>query len=356
VIDYRSKTLDELEQLIRSWGEAAFRAKQLFKWLWKPGLSDFHDITDLPKALRERLALEGFLYRLDMAGMAASRSDNTCKWAFRLFDGKIIETVLIPGSNHTTLCVSSQAGCAMGCRFCKTGTMGFSRNLLPSEIVGQVLSVMEQTEQEIWPRNLVFMGMGEPLANFENVVSAIKILTHQLGLNFSTRRVTVSTCGLVPEIVRLGRTTSAGLAISLHATTDELRNRLMPVNKRYPLKQLMEACRKFEMPRRRRITFEYIVLGGINHSRQDAKRMARLLNGIPSKINLIPYNKVNGISFREPTNQELHSFQEHLAKKGFTAIIRKSRGKDIEAACGQLWSKINKKIVNDKKLSMAILD
>ena len=315
MIDYRSKTVEELEQLIISWGEAAFRARQLFKWLWKPGLSDFDDITELPKALRVRLALEGFLYRLDVAGMIASRFDATCKWAFRLFDGKIIETVLIPGNSHTTLCVSSQAGCAMGCSFCKTGTMGFSRNLLPSEIVGQVLGVMEQTEQYLWPRNIVFMGMGEPLANFENVISAIKILTHQLGLNFSTRRITVSTCGLAPKIVRLGKTISVGLAISLHATTDELRNRLMPVNKRYPLKQLMEACRKFEMPKRRRITFEYIVLGGVNHSRQDAKRMARLLNGIPSKINLIPYNKVNGLSFREPTNQELYNFQEQLAQK-----------------------------------------
>jgi len=353
VIDYRSKTLEELEQLIKSWGEAAFRARQLFQWLWKPGFSRFDDITVLPKALRARFALEGFIYRLEVAGMAASKQDDTRKWAFRLLDGMVIETVLIPGNGHTTLCVSSQVGCAMGCSFCKTGTMGFLRNLLPSEIVGQVLSVMEQIEPNLYPRNIVFMGMGEPLANLGNVVSAIKILTNPLGLNFSNRRITVSTCGLVPEIVRLGKMVNVGLAVSLHATTDQLRSSLMPINRRYPLAQLMDACRKFEMPKRRRITFEYIVLGGVNHSRKDAKRMATLLDGIPSKINLIPYNRVASLPYREPDSQELYNFQEHLMSKGFTVIIRKSRGNDIEAACGQLWSKI-KEMGGRKKLDTAI--
>ena len=340
MIDYRSKTLEELQEIINRLGEPSFRAKQLFKWLWKPGFSSFDQITDLPKALRVRLALEGFLYNLETVQVVSSRLDETCKWAFRLFDNKVIETVLIPGDGHTTLCVSSQVGCAMGCRFCKTGTMGFSRNLVPSEIAGQVISVIEQTEPDLWPRNIVFMGMGEPLANFRNVVSAIKILTHELGLNFSKRRVTVSTCGLAPQIERLGNEIQVGLAISLHATTDELRDRLMPINKKYPIRELMMACRRFKLPKRRRITFEYLILKGLNHFESDAKRLSVLLKGIPSKINLIPYNEVKGLEFKSPTQDEVLDFQSHLRKRGFTAIVRKSRGSDIEAACGQLWSKV----------------
>ncbi len=343
MIDYRSKTLAELEGLMESWGEAAFRARQLFKWLWRPGFSGITEITELPKALRARLALEGLVYGLKTERVTASRLDETVKWAFRLSDGAVVETVLIPGTNHNTLCISSQVGCAMGCRFCRTGTMGFQRNLLPSEICGQVLAVLEQTEPDRWPRNIVFMGMGEPLANLQNVVTAIRILTNELGLNFSKRRITVSTCGLAPQIIRLGREVEVGLAISLHATTDELRSRIMPVNRRYPLKELMDACRRFPLPKRRRITFEYIVLGGLNHSRQDAKRLARLLQGIPSKINLIAYNPVHGLPFKAPSSEDVLRFQKCLMDKGFTAIIRKSRGRDIEAACGQLWSKILKK-------------
>ncbi len=343
MIDYRSRTLAELEWLMESWGEAAFRARQLFKWLWRPGFSGITEITELPKALRARLALEGLVYFLKTERVTASRLDETVKWAFRLSDGAVVETVLIPGTSHNTLCISSQVGCAMGCRFCRTGTMGFQRNLLPSEICGQVLAVLEQTEPDRWPRNIVFMGMGEPLANLENVVTAIRILTNELGLNFSKRRITVSTCGLAPQIIRLGREVEVGLAISLHATTDELRSMIMPVNRRYLLKELMDACRRFPLPKRRRITFEYIVLGGLNHSKQDAKRLARLLQGIPSKINLIAYNPVPGLPFKAPSSEDVLRFQKRLMDKGFTAIIRKSRGRDIEAACGQLWSKILKK-------------
>ncbi|NPA95705.1 MAG: 23S rRNA (adenine(2503)-C(2))-methyltransferase RlmN [Thermodesulfobacteria bacterium] len=325
---------------MESWGEAAFRGRQLFKWLWTPGFASLDEVTDLPKTLRARLALEGYVYNLETVSVVASKLDDTCKWAFRLEDGSVIETVLIPGDSHATLCVSSQVGCAMGCRFCKTGSMGFVRNLSPSEIAGQVLSVIEQLGSEQRPRNLVFMGMGEPLANFENVVASIRILSSELGLNYSKRRITVSTSGIAPKIVELGNEIDVGLAISLHATTNSLRDRLMPINRRYPLEVLMDACRRFKLPRRRRITFEYIVLKGLNHSREDANRLARLLDGIPSKINLIPYNYVEGLEFQAPSEREVLDFQKLLIDKGFTAIIRKSRGRDIEAACGQLWSKV----------------
>ncbi len=340
MIDYRSKTVNELEELMKSWGEAAFRGRQLFKWLWTPGFSSLHDITDLPKSLRARLAIEGFVYNLETVSLVASRFDDTCKWAFRLTDGSVIETVYIPGDSHATLCVSSQVGCAMGCRFCKTGSMGFIRNLTPSEIAGQVLSVIEQLGHEERPRNIVFMGMGEPLANFHNVVASIKILSHDLGLNYSKRRITVSTCGIAPKIVELGEAVDVGLAISLHATTDSLREKLMPVNRRYPLDVLMDACRRFRLPRRRRITFEYIVIKDLNHSKRDAERLCRLLKGIPSKINLIPYNHVDGLEFEAPGEEDVLRFQQSLIEQGFTAIIRKSRGRDIDAACGQLWSKV----------------
>ncbi len=339
MIDYRSKTPAELEVLMESWGEAAFRARQFFKWLWKPGFSGITEITELPKALRARLAIEGLVYDLKVQEVITSLLDGTVKWAFRLSDGAIIETVLIPSNSHTTLCISSQVGCGMGCRFCRTGTMGFERNLVPSEIAGQVLAVLEQTERERWPRNIVFMGMGEPLANFENVVSAVRILTHELGLNFSKRRITVSTCGLAPQIVRLGKETEVGLAISLHATTDELRDKIMPVNRRYPLGELMEACRRYRLPRRRRITFEYIIFRGLNHSQQDALRLSHLLRGIPSKINLIAYNQVQGLGFDAPRHEDVAQFQRYLLNIGFTAVVRKSRGRDINAACGQLWAR-----------------
>ncbi len=353
MIDYRSKTQQELERLMESWGESAFRGRQLFRWLWKPTLSGLDEISEMSKSLRARLVREGFLYDLDIVARQVSSSDTTCKWAFKLFDGSLIETVLIPGDTHTTLCVSSQVGCAMGCTFCKTGSMGFFRNLYPSEIAGQVLAVMKDTSKELWPRNIVYMGMGEPLANFDNVVSSIKILTNELGLNFSKRRITVSTCGVAPLIPRLGKEVDVGLAISLHATTDDLRSRIMPINKRYPLKDLMVACKQFELPKRRRITFEYIVLGGVNHFPDDAKRLAGLIESIPSKINLIAYNEVDGLDFRPPTQEELSDFQALLVKKGFTAIIRKSKGRDIDAACGQLWSNFSKK---DKNRKSALVD
>ena len=337
MIDFRSLSRSDLEALMQAWGQPVFRGRQLFRWLWRPGFRSLHKLTEFSKELRSWISQKGYVYHMEAVQRQCSL-DGTIKWAFRLRDGLIIETVLIPERDHTTVCISSQAGCAMGCAFCHTARMGLSRNLLPSEIAGQVLVVAESVPAEGRPRNIVFMGMGEPLANLDNVIKAIRILTDDLGLNFSQRRITVSTCGLVPEIYKLGEAAEVGLAVSLHATTDKTRSRLMPINRVYPIGELLHACKLFKMPKRRRITFEYLLIKGINDFEQDAYKLARLLGGIRSKINIIPYNYCPGVEFEEPDREAVSRFQDILKSKGFTAVIRKSRGRDIEAACGQLCS------------------
>ncbi len=334
--DLKSLSCKELEHLVRERGLPAFRGRQLFKWLWQKGIHSFDEITEFSVALRAELSKDYRIYHLEQAKRLDS-SDGTIKWAYKLKDGLIIEAVLIPEKDHTTLCVSTQAGCAMGCTFCLTGKMGFYRNLAPSEIAGQVLAAVQDLPPEQQPRNLVFMGMGEPLANFNNLITAIEILTCDLGLNFSQRRITVSTSGIAPKIVELGERTSVGLAVSLHATNNTQRDRLMPINRSYPIETLLEACRSFRLPPRRRITFEYLLLKGINDTREDAQRLARLLKAIPSKINLIPFNQSAGLPFREPDRNSVLDFQKILKDRNYTVIIRKSKGRDIKAACGQLF-------------------
>lgn len=297
-------------------------------------------MTDLSKALRETLAEQACISGLSPAAKEVS-VDGTVKYAFKLFDGKVIESVLIPEDDRHTLCISSQVGCAMACSFCMTGTMGFARNLSAAEIVNQVSSVRDDLQQnkagEI--NNLVFMGMGEPLANFENLLKSLEILLDELGLNFSDRKITVSTCGIIPNILMLGEKFKVNLAISLHAADNETRNKIMPINKRYPLDQLLDACRKFPLPKRKRITFEYILLKGINDSDSDAKNLARILHGIPAKINLLPCNETPEIPYHKPSPQRIEIFQNILKDYGFTVLLRTSRGADISAACGQLATK-----------------
>jgi len=315
----------------------AFRGRQLFSWLWKPVFRDFSQMTNFPKALRAKVSQKGLLTNLKL--VADQRSvDGTSKLAWRLPDDLVVESVVIPERGHNTLCISSQVGCAIGCRFCHTARMGFRRQLVPSEIVGQVLAVLEHIGEREQLRNLVFMGMGEPLANYGNVLKSIYILTDDLGLNFSLRRITVSTCGLIPEILRLGQDTDVGLAISLNAPDDKTRDKIMPINRRYPLPQLIEACRNYRLSRRRRITFEYLLLAGVNDSVEQAISLAKLLKGIPSKINLIPYNESSDIPFKRPVHEQVLAFQQVLKKANYTAIIRKSKGRDISAACGQLYA------------------
>lgn len=264
--------------------------------------------------------------------------DGTVKFAFRLSDGALIESVLIPEQDRNTLCVSSQVGCAMGCAFCLTGAMGFKRNLNPSEMINQVCAAIEYiTGKEMGTLgNLVFMGMGEPLANLSNLLSALDILMDQRGLNFSSRRITVSTCGLIPQMEKLGLHSAVNLAISLHAVDDKTRDRLMPVNKKYPLNDLFEACQMFPLPKRRRIMIEYLLLRDVNDSPNEAALLAKRLRNIRCKINLIPFNETTSLPFHKPPQERIDTFQKILWDAGYTVIIRNSRGADISAACGQL--------------------
>ena len=336
-LDLKDLTLAQLTDFIKSMGEPEFRARQIFSWLYRPEIRSFTQMTDIAKEFRVRLAEIALISRLQLKAREESE-DGTVKYAFTLADGNIIESVLIPEGERHTLCVSSQAGCAMACKFCLTGAMGLKRNLLPSEIVNQVQYIRDELAADEKGRlnNLVFMGMGEPLANFDNLITAINILLDQRGLNFSDRRVTVSTCGLVPQIIKLGQQSSVNLAISLHTADNATRDQLMPVNKTYPLDDLLEACRHYPLPKRRRIMIEYVLIKGINDSLKDARQLVTKLHGIPCKINLLPFNQCPTLPYRRPSKKVVKEFQQILHDAGYTVIIRQSRGADISAACGQL--------------------
>lgn len=346
-IDLKNLTQDQLITFVKDLGLPLFRARQIFSWLYRPGIHEFSQMTDIKKELRTILADKCEIRLLDLAGKEQSE-DGTIKFAFRLADGEIIESVLIPEEDRNTLCVSSQVGCAMGCDFCLTGTMGLKRNLTPSEIVNQICGVINELPDEMCSgdgkktgciNNLVFMGMGEPLANFDNLVTALDIIMDQRGLDFSGRKVTVSTCGLVPKMKELGEKTPVNLAVSLHSVNDEVRSRLMPINRKYPVDQLIQACRDFPIPRRRMIMFEYIMIKGLNDSDADARELAHKLRDIKCKINLLPYNENPGTSYQCPSRERTEAFQQILRKADYTVFIRSSRGSDISAACGQLAGK-----------------
>ncbi len=338
MIDIKSLNRKELETWIQQKGYEPYRGRQIWHWILKKAVPSFEQMSNLPKKLRNLLKEEAVLNPLELVKVLESKEDHTKKYLFRLRDGYYIESVLIPEleKDYFTICVSSQAGCAMGCKFCLTAKQGFKRNLRTSEIVEQVVQVKRDMSKPSKLRNIVFMGMGEPLANYDSVIKAIEILIDPYGMNFSHRRVTVSTCGIVPKIESLGKDCTVNLAVSLNATTDEVRSFLMPINKKYPLKELISACKKFPLPNRRRITFEYVLIKGINDSEEDAIRLINLLRGIKAKINLIPLNPAKGLEFSSPSWDQILRFQKILIDKNLTAIIRKSRGKDILAACGQL--------------------
>ncbi|GAM07948.1 dual-specificity RNA methyltransferase RlmN [Geobacter sp. OR-1] len=340
--DLKNFTLPELEQFLSGQGKERFRATQIFKWLYQKDARTFSDMTNLSKDLRCELEETAFISNLDATTVEVGR-DGTRKYLFTFSDGEAVESVLIPDEGRNTLCISSQVGCAMQCEFCLTGTFKLSRNLTAAEIVNQVCAVRRDAPVT----NIVFMGMGEPLHNLENVIRAIRILLDDNGLQFSTRRVTVSTSGLVPEMAELGRAVTVNLAVSLNATTDELRNRIMPINRRYPLATLLKACRDFPLPGRRKITIEYVMLGGVNDSLDDAKRLLRLISDIPNKVNLIPFNEHEGCEFRAPTQAAIDAFHKYLIDRHVTVITRDSRGGDISAACGQLKGKLVKQNRSD---------
>ena len=331
----RDLSLEEIEALISSFGKEKYRARQIMKWLYQHRAASFGEMTNLAKEFRLKLAAMATTGLPEIEAVQTS-VDATQKILFRLEDGIFIESVLIPGRHHWTVCISTQAGCAMGCRFCLTGRDGLRRNLLPSEITGQIIQIQRQLPEGPDIRNIVLMGMGEPLANYRNVLKAVRIITSDYGIGFSNRKVTLSTCGIAPMIRQLGHDICINLAISLNAPDNRIRDDLMPVNRKYPLESLLDACRDYPMPGRRMLTFEYILMAGVNDSPADAEKVARLLQGTRCKLNLIAFNEYPGSPFRTPPPERMKAFQETLLRRHYTAIIRASRGSDILAACGQL--------------------
>ena len=328
-------TLEEMEEFISSLGKEKFRARQIMKWLHQCGSLSFDDMTTLSRDFRARLSELARISRPQIIKMLTS-TDGTKKALLRLEDGLFIESVLIPGKSHWTICLSTQAGCAMNCNFCLTALQGFKRNLLPSEIVGQLIALKNETPEGIDIKNIVMMGMGEPLANYENTLKTINILTCDFGLGISNRKITVSTCGLAPQIVQLGLDICINLAVSLNAHDDETRSKIMPINKKYSLEVLLDACRQYPMPGRRLLTFEYILIDGFNSSVQDARKLAVLLKGQRCKLNLIVFNEFPGSPFKSPPQKDVEAFQQTLIDNHYTTMLRKSKGSDILAACGQL--------------------
>jgi 23S rRNA (adenine2503-C2)-methyltransferase len=329
-------TREQLVAWLTERGIAAYRADQIRKWVYLRQIDRFDLMTDLAKDIRELLSQNFVVGRLQAEKIETSR-DGSRKYLYKLCDGRRIETVLIPERDHYTLCVSSQVGCAQGCLFCLTAAGGFERNLTRAEIIAQVRDIKRELDDPERLRNIVFMGMGEPLANYNNLVSALDTITdNDAGLRFASRRITVSTAGLVPKLAALGRDTKVNLAISLNATDNETRSRLMPINRIHPLEALLEACRQFPLQPGRRITFEYILIKGINDSENDARRLAKLLQPVRCKINLIPFNPHEGCDYERPTEAAIKAFYDVLFAKNYTVIIRRSKGQDISAACGQL--------------------
>jgi 23S rRNA (adenine2503-C2)-methyltransferase len=333
-LDLKEFTLPELERLIADWGQPAFRARQLVKWLYK-GFCDFEAMTDIARPFRAELSRHARISSFEPEQVQVA-ADGCRKFLFALEDGNLIESVLIPEEGHFTLCLSSQVGCAQDCRFCLTARRGLIRNLTAGEIVNQILAIRQALPDERPLSNLVFMGMGEPLANFSTLVRALSIITAPWGLNFSSRRITVSTAGLAPLIPRLGAEARANLTVSLNAPDDETRNRIMPINRRYPLQELLNACRAFPLPHHRRITFAYVLLDGINDAPVQARQLAKLLRGFRAKINLIPFNRHPRLPYGPPPEARTLEFQEILREANYTVLIRESRGQEIGAACGQL--------------------
>jgi len=345
--DLKDMTLQEIEAFVAGLGKEKYRARQIMKWIYRQGTSSFEEMTNLSKEFRAEMAKKARIGSLEIVRTETS-GDTTKKILFRLEDGLLIESVLIPGPGHWTLCVSTQAGCRMGCAFCFTARSGFSRNLRPSEIVDQIVQAKFRTEEGAGINNLVLMGMGEPLDNYDNVLQAIAIITSDHGLSLSTRKITLSTCGLAPGIERLGRDSAVNLAVSLNAPDDRRRSELMPINKKYPIESLIRACKGYPMPRRRRITFEYILIAGVNDSPADARLLVKTFGGLRCKFNLIAFNEFPGSPFRAPDPKAIEAFQRVLVDHHFTAVLRQSRGRDILAACGQLSGRHREEMEGEK--------
>lgn len=342
-----------LEAFFAGLGEKPFRATQLMKWIYHEGVEGFDLMTNFSKTLRAYLSEHCYLATPEIA-VEQVAADGTCKWVMQTLCGNRIETVFIPEPERGTLCVSSQIGCALACTFCSTAQQGFNRNLSTAEIIGQVYAAQKRLGPDKKITNVVMMGMGEPLLNFDNVVTAMNLMMDDFAFGLSKRRVTISTSGVVPAMYRLGEVCDVSLAVSLHAATDELRDQLVPINKKYPLKELMEACREnVKIAPRRMITFEYVMLDGVNDSDQDARGLIKLLKSVPCKVNLIPFNPFPNSAYRCSGEEAIYRFKMALNKAGIVTTVRKTRGEDIDAACGQLVGKVQDKSRRHLKLKQA---
>ncbi len=327
-----------MEDYFVSLGAKPFHGRNVLKWIHKHGVTDFDQMTDLSKKLRASLHTEAEV-RLPKIVLEQPSLDGTVKWVMELVNGQRIETVYLPDGNRNTVCVSSQVGCALNCSFCATARQGFNRNLTVGEIIGQVWHATQRMGEA--PTNVVMMGMGEPLANFEPVVNAMDLMQDDLAYLLSKYRVTISTSGIVPNLYRLREVSDVSLAVSLHAPDNELRNELVPINRKYPLEELIPACREFVRDdKRRKVTWEYVMLDGVNDSIAQARALIRLLEGTPSKINLIPFNPFPGTDYRTSPPERIEAFRQKLMRAGIMAMLRKTRGDDIDAACGQLVGKV----------------
>ena len=327
---------DELAALVVELGGKPFQGRQIFRWIHKKGVTDFAAMTTLPKGLRAALAERALVSTPEVVRRDAS-TDGTTKLLLRLSDGRQIESVYIPDTPSQTFCISTQVGCAMKCGFCLTGTMGLTRHLTAAEIAGQVRVLARELGFLDTPFNIVVMGMGEPLHNYDATMRALQLVGSEDGLHVSPRRVTLSTVGVVPGLYKLAQEAyMPNLAISLHATTEAQRDTLVPINRKYSLAELMEACRAFPLKKRSRITFEYVMLAGVNDTDADARRLVKLLAGLKAKVNLLPLNEAAAIPYRRPSDERVDAFAQILADAHVTVSVRKSRGRDIRAACGQL--------------------
>ena len=340
--DIKSLQFGEIEKAVAELGEPSYRARQIVDWLYQKRVQSFDEMTDLPRDFRARLGEQLAFGKIEVVRMLGSR-DTTRKFLFRFTDESLIETVLIPASpalygsrsDRRTICVSTQVGCAYGCKFCASGLEGFSRNLQPNEIVDQIIAIERETGEKI--DNIVFMGMGEPLANFENVMRAIRIINAPWGLGIGARHITVSTSGLAPQIRKLAdEQLQIRLAISLHGATDEVRNQIMPVNRRYNLETLLTACDYYAKHKKQRLTFEYILIENVNDSPDQARRLGGIARRLGAKVNLIPYNTVQGLPWSRPSPEQQERFLSILRQSDVAATLRREKGHDIDAACGQL--------------------
>jgi 23S rRNA (adenine2503-C2)-methyltransferase len=331
-----------MERFFVEIGEKSFRSQQVMKWIYHHGVTDFNAMTNLGKALRQRLAETSVIQPPEVV-TEQTATDGTRKWLMSLGGRNAVETVYIPEPNRGTLCVSSQVGCALNCSFCSTATQGFSRNLEAAEIIGQVWTAAQQLGHDPGNRritNVVMMGMGEPLMNFDNVTAAMSLMRDDFGFGLAGKRVTLSTAGLVPQIDRLRETIDVSLAVSLHTPFDELRNQLVPLNKKYPIKELLASCRRYVDGRKTRVTFEYTLMDGVNDSEEQARALVKLLRTVPSKLNLIPFNPFPGTSYQRSSDAVIERFQRIVLAGGIMTTVRRTRGEDIDAACGQLVGRV----------------